>query len=297
MPTDLSTRIESIQKQLSVPETGTIDIPTCQRLEELLSVTLNSSNLTTHIKNIQRNLHIDDDGLVGPITVSRIEALIATKLPPIPAGASMMVSQRSLELILESEVSSKETYTRVYQSPVWPGGESGVTIGIGYDLGYMSKQAFTETWGGLLSASDMQTLLPVIGLKGEKAHKALAGCKSVKISYDKAIQVFYHTVLPACAKDTRKALPGVQKLPPDAQGALLSLVYNRGPLINDTDKRKEMKAIVPLVTKGDLAGIAAQLRSMKRLWTAKGLISRREKEAVLTENASTAILPEAIIFV
>ncbi len=297
MPINLDARIRSIQKQLGVPETGVLDIPTCKKLEALLSLTINSFNVIVHIKRVQSALNIGNDGLVGPITVSRIEAYIASRLPSIPSGASMMVSKKSLDMIIEFEVSSKETYNSQYQSPVWPGGDSGITIGIGYDLGYTTRQSFTDTWGHLLSNADMQLLLPTVGLKADKAKQALAGVKKIKVSYDIAVQTFYHTVLPSCAADTRKAFPGVQKLPPDAQGALLSLVYNRGPLINDTDRRKEMKAIVPLVAAGNLQGIAAQLRNMKRLWTVKGLINRREKEAMLTETASTAILPEDIIFV
>jgi len=57
---------------------------------------------------------------------------------------------------------------------------------------------------------------------------------------------------------------------------------------------------VPLVAAGDLAGIAAQLRSMKRLWDPvkqKGLITRREQEAKLVEQASFMVLPENIVMV
>ncbi len=54
------------------------------------------------------------------------------------------------------------------------------------------------------------------------------------------------------------------------------------------DSRKEMRAIRDLVPKGDLKGIAAELRAMERLWKGKdqrGLLKRREAEAELVENA------------
>ncbi|MBK6633959.1 MAG: hypothetical protein IPH68_00815 [Chitinophagaceae bacterium] len=60
-----------------------------------------------------------------------------------------------------------------------------------------------------------------------------------------------------------------------------------------------MKNIVKLADKADLKGIAAEIRSMKRLWTSpetKGLLIRRENEAVLVENAGFFYNPDEIIF-
>ena len=49
-----------------------------------------------------------------------------------------------------------------------------------------------------------------------------------------------------------------------------------------------MKAIVDLASAGDLAGIAREIRSMKRLWVGlglDGLLKRRDKEATLVARA------------
>jgi hypothetical protein len=298
MPADLSLRIKNIQKFIGVPQTGVIDILTCQNLEQRLRINVNSANLSTHIKAVQRGLGAGDDGIVGPMTLSRIEAFISPKLPAIPAGASLVVSKKGVEVIINAEVSSPATYDVKYQRPVWPKGESGVTIGIGYDLGQCTKAEFTKDWGAVLSQKDMNTLMSTVGLKGTKAQAAIAGCQSVKIPFAKAAAVFYQSTLPIYAGRTRSTYKGLEKLPPDAQGALLSLVYNRGGAINDSDGRKEMKALVPLVAAGDLKGIAVQLRSMKRLWpTLPGLIARREKEAMLVENASFNLVPEEMVVV
>jgi GH24 family phage-related lysozyme (muramidase) len=59
-----------------------------------------------------------------------------------------------------------------------------------------------------------------------------------------------------------------------------------------------MRAIRALVPNIDLAGIAAQLRSMKRLWDPDklpGLIARREAEAVLVEQAMRSYLPDELV--
>jgi GH24 family phage-related lysozyme (muramidase) len=80
-------------------------------------------------------------------------------------------------------------------------------------------------------------------------------------------------------------------LPAEVQGALVSLVYNRGSSMIDKpgdDRRKEMRAIRDAVAVGNLRKIADQLRSMKRLWQGQslgGLIARREAEADLVEEA------------
>jgi len=97
--------------------------------------------------------------------------------------------------------------------------------------------------------------------------------------------------VPDAQRQTEKAFPGVDKLPPDAQGALVSLIYNRGPRMTDRDPktqdRREMRAIRDAVPRGDLKEIATQLRSMKRLWENKGmggLLKRRDAEADLVES-------------
>ena len=59
---------------------------------------------------------------------------------------------------------------------------------------------------------------------------------------------------------------------------------DRNPSLQD---RREMRAIRDAVARGDLKEIAAQLRSMKRLWEGKGmggLLKRRDAEADLVES-------------
>ena len=89
---------------------------------------------------------------------------------------------------------------------------------------------------------------------------------------------------------TAQAFPGVDALPADAQGALFSLVYNRGTSMTG-DSRSEMRAIRDAVPAGDLQKIADQLRAMKRLWVGKGLdglLKRRDAEADLAESSIPA---------
>jgi GH24 family phage-related lysozyme (muramidase) len=299
MPTGLTTRIKTIQKNIGVAETGSFDINTCLELERRGNVSLNSVNLTTHIKAVQKLVNADADGIIGPQTIAKIEGYINSSLPKIPAGGSLIISKKSIDLLIGFEVSSKEIYEKRYQQPTWPGGESGVTIGIGYDCGYCTETELTNAWGSYISSGDLQLLKTIRGKTREAAKTTLASVKGVKIPYAIAAKVFYQTTLPSYARQVRKMYPGTEKLPPDAQGALLSLVYNRGGDISQAKpRRKEMFNIVALVAAGNLKGIAAEIRNMKRLWPdAKGLRDRRDLEANLVENASFNILPEEQVIV
>ncbi|QQR97778.1 MAG: hypothetical protein IPK18_13225 [Sphingobacteriales bacterium] len=81
---------------------------------------------------------------------------------------------------------------------------------------------------------------------------------------------------------------------------MLSIVYNRGSSLVGTG-RTEMKNIVPLVKTKDLKEIAKEIRSMKRIWennpNTRGLLIRREAEAVLVEQANFFLMPEDYIII
>lgn len=195
----------------------------------------------------------------------------------------MAISDAARELILDMEGFSTK--------PVWPGGQSGVTIGFGYDLGYVTVDQFESDWGELVRRDALPRLAAVVGLRGQKARNRVGTLADLRITRRAAEQVFGARTLPLYELRTAQAFPGVEALPEDARGALVSLVYNRGTSMVDhspEDRRREMRAIRAAVAEGDLEEIAAQLRAMKRLWEGKGLaglIARREEEAGLVESA------------
>lgn len=195
----------------------------------------------------------------------------------------MSISKNARNLILEMEGFSSK--------PDWPGGLSGVTIGFGYDLGYVTVDQFESDWGELVAADANQLLKAVVGLRALRAQNQVGALGDIRIPRAAAEKVFDTRTLPLFEFRTAQAFPGVEALPEDARGALVSLVYNRGTSMVDNspdDRRREMRAIRDAVARGDLAEIAAQLRSMRRLWEGKGLaglIARREEEAELVESA------------
>lgn len=172
------------------------------------------------------------------------------------------------------------------QPSEWPGGASGITIGIGYDLGYESAGDFTDDWQPLLAPDDFSQLTEVVGLTGTAAQAKASSLRGIRIRQDQAEQVFLERSVPKYQKLTETTFPGVEDLPEDAQGALVSLIYNRGASLQG-DSRREMRAIRDAVAAGDLQEIANQLRAMKRLWVGKGLdglLRRRDAEADLVES-------------
>ena len=193
-----------------------------------------------------------------------------------------MITTRALELILDAE--------GMNQPGKWPGGKSGITLGIGYDLGYVTVDQFESDWGEHLTANARERLKAAVGLQGLRARNRAPDFANIKIRRPDAEEVFKSRTIPRFEFLTSQAFRGYENLPPDAQGALVSLVYNRGTSMVDKpgeNRRREMRAIKDAVVAGDLQEIADQLRSMKRLWQGQGLdglIERREAEADLVES-------------
>lgn len=175
-----------------------------------------------------------------------------------------MINKLSIDTIVDFEVGSPAAYNQLYSGPVWPGGESGVTIGIGYDLAHVSTSQFKVDWGNHLSPAVIGLLQTCIGLKGDKAKARLPFVKGVVITFLLARKVFVEISLPKYEKQMLSIYHGADLLPADTYGMLVSLVYNRGSSLAG-DRRVEMRSIQDLVKQKDVLGIAEQFMYMGRL--------------------------------
>jgi len=209
--------------------------------------------------------------------------LVATpELSPDLTGAG-------LSFIGREEVSSPADYRTRYRHPTWPSPNSGITIGIGYDLRFANVAKLQADWGSVLPASIIARFAPVLGTPG--SDELLGKVADIEIPLPAAISVFVYRMMPEHIRNTRIAYPGVDALPPTRRTALISLVFNRG---NDLegDRRREMKQIRDLLVAGNLDPIAAQLEAMVRLWdpqTEGGIIERRRREAILWRDGFGAL--------
>lgn len=199
----------------------------------------------------------------------------------------MRISKAAFDLIVAEEVTDKKTYERKYRQPEWPGGQSGLTIGIGYDVGYATVDRLTKDWSGHIPAAMIGALSQACGVKGEDAKELTAQLKHMAdIPWDAAMAVFAQVDVPRWEKVVSDNLPNTDKLSADCFGALVSLAYNRGPSFYKPGPRyAEMRAIKEHMSNGDFEDIPDEIRAMRRLWpTMKGLRDRRDREAALFER-------------
>ena len=198
-----------------------------------------------------------------------------------------MISKKAIDLIIQHEVGGRAVYEKRYQKPIWAGGDSGLTIGLGYDVGYAKEADLFADWKGL-NLNFLNALKRFCGVKGPIVKTMMRGeILNVVIPYNIAYEVFVKKLIPKYYAATKKIYPQLDELNEDTRGALVSMVYNRGAKL-DGESRKEMKAIVDLVAKKDYEGIAEQIEQSKRLWEGKGLdglVIRREAEADLIRES------------
>ena len=197
------------------------------------------------------------------------------------------ISGRAFDLIVMLEVTNQATYERSYSRPTWPRGASGVTIGIGYDVGYVSKNLLWDDWKNAIPDVMITALEPAIGVTGPDADQLvhdLGG--SVDVPWSAAISVHRGKVIPKWVALTERALPNTNALSADSLGALVSLAYNRGASFNSKGPRyAEMRAIKDDMGSRTFPDVPTQIRKMKRLWpTVKGLRIRRDLEAQLFQD-------------
>ena len=196
-------------------------------------------------------------------------------------------SKRAIDLIVATEVTSQAYYEKKYRKPCWPGGASGVTIAVGYDLGYANEDKIRRDWTGKISDDMVDCLVKYAGLSGEKAHARLAEARGeIDIPWAVAYDVFSNIDMPYWSAKVKSSLSNTDKLSEDSFGALVSLAYNRGASFSMTDdRRKEMRSIKEHMANEEFDEIPDEFRSMKRLWpNMRGLVDRRESEAKLFED-------------
>ena len=213
-------------------------------------------------------------------------------------GAAEHVSARAYALIVQHETGGRAYYEQVYKSrPVWPTGSSGITIGFGYDLGYIGLAEFQRDWGGLEGAIQARLLLYLGRHGGTVPDSALtagaAALADIRIAWDAAETVFKAATLPKFAGLTSRSLPRCDEVPDDCFGALVSLTFNRGasysvPFHPDTDsldRYREMRAIYAAMDAQRFAEVPGLMRAMKRIWAGKAIEAemskRRDDEADL----------------
>lgn len=226
----------------------------------------------------------------GAIAEAVGSLLHAVPLPdpvvPLPAPEPVGCPE-AIDLIITFEVASPEIYTRKYQAPIWPGAASGVTVGIGYDLGHTAPKVIANDWR---QHPQVERLPAAAGIRGAAAKPLARSMRDVLTPYPLAHQVFLATSYLDHERRARRAFgEPYERAPACVQGGITSVVFNRGASMTG-GRRAELRAIRDdCLPRDDYACVAQQIRGMTRLWQGTpieaGMRRRREAEARLIEQA------------
>ena len=201
----------------------------------------------------------------------------SVEAPQVPTDRNI-----AADLIIRWEIGSKARYTKLYQGVICPGGASGPTIGIGYDLGTQTSATIRKDWSWHPSVDALATASGQVGPAACKVWQQ--SHRGIRVTYAEAERVFITDTLPSYTRMAERALrKGWSDLSPGYMAGMASLGYNRGWSMvgsRNTEKREIRDTCVPAADKACGAG---QVISMCRLWAgttvAKGLCDRRKDEA------------------
>jgi len=257
--------------------------------------------LTSVVKNLQTGLRaaghaVSPDGQFGTNTENAVKAFQAAEHVEVN-GILNKTTWTQLSPHLQSTVGVNQNKVRellrnfngdlgwVHEreghrgTPYWPGGDSGVTLDPGVDLGQVSLQTIQTFYQALLTGEQRSAIQNVIGLKGTAAKNALDASptlRSIRIGQDDA-----ERIMPMASQSYWNSI--VIRFPelvatsvlPSIQTVMLSLSYNRGSQNQDLEQLR-----VPL-NAGDWGDLARKTGAMQQDHELEGIRIRRRMEADL----------------
>lgn len=206
--------------------------------------------------------------------------------PPTSLKAgNLTISKASKDLILYYETGGAAYYAGHLAKPTVPPGFSGVTIGIGYDLGYNSPSQIKSDWEGRLPPQQVSRLASCAGKTGASARAALSRVSDIRIPWVTALEVYDVRTVPRFATMTEAAYANIKTMNPDIQGVILSTSFNRGTAMTG-DRRRELLWTRNDIIAGKMKNLPSYQLQMRRLWpTIKGLQRRYTAHAGLIEKS------------
>lgn len=228
--------------------------------------------------------------IVVPSAVSVQEVIEPWAPEPVDSEPRRGVHPDAVALIVRWEVSTPAYYNARLQGIICPPAASGPTWGIGYDGGHQTPTRIGEDWFDHADVIDLQSTSGIFGKARCQSTAQRLG--HVRTPLDHATRVFERAMLPAYENQAARTFAnGWDRLTWTAQGALVSLVLNRGSSMTGST-RSEMRMIRDeCVPAADSVCIASQIRAMVRLWVGTeieaGMRGRRYAEAELAERAGS----------
>lgn len=194
-----------------------------------------------------------------------------------------MISDKSINFLVAQEDGPQAYYERTEEHFDWPGGDSGATVAVGYDLGYVTRSELWADWDGILPQSAIAICSDAVGLRGEEAHRWVQQHHDdITVPWALALGEFVQREVPKWEQRCVAAIPNFELLPPDCQGSILSISYNRGTggYTSGLPRFREMAQIRAAMAAKRFAVIPALIMSMIRIWpNSADLRHRRALEA------------------
>lgn len=159
----------------------------------------------------------------------------------------------------------------------WPGGQSGVTLDPGVDLGYIDQTIFNELYSDKMDANQLADAIRVSGYHGEDARRKLSRTRHLKkfrISREDAEDIFPY-VADEYWNKTVERWPDIITAPPCVHTAVLSVTYNRGP------ENRHLKILDQFIESEDWEGLGTALTQMQQNHKLPGIRKRRRLEGEL----------------
>jgi hypothetical protein len=163
----------------------------------------------------------------------------------------------------------------------WPGGESGVTLDPGVDLGHTAPVRVKELYAGILSSSQLAALESCYKKFGLPAQKLLADgvISSVRVTFAQGVSLMPYAAQPYWETVTGRFCTLLEpSTPASVQTVFLSLAYNRGP------SNPQLAFLRGALEKRDWKELAKQVGNMQQDHVLPGIRKRRKLEAQLIRD-------------
>jgi hypothetical protein len=203
------------------------------------------------------------------------------------AGAANPATQCTRDLLVRWEITSQQAYVRRYQWPIWPGGASGITWGVGYDGGHQAAPVILREWAAHAAAPRLST---TAGIIGEQARAALPRYRDIVVPWAMAVDVLEAYSIPRYRAAARRAYGRhFDSAPPPVQCALISEVYNRGEAMAGNRRAERRRIRDDCLPAQDAECVARALEASCRVWAndsinGAGLCARRRAEAAIARG-------------
>lgn len=156
---------------------------------------------------------------------------------------------------------------------IYPGGNSGPTIGRGIDIGNLDAATTTMLFEGV-DQTTMSRIKTGYGLKRDQAKKWVNSNKDIVIQKT-IIEKANESILSKFWDKVTTRYVGISAAPSSVKTAVLSCCYNRGYA------NKELIPFIGLISTKNWKGIADLLWNMQQDHELRGIRKRRRREASL----------------